>query len=108
MVYAAVPSILAGLSVFGKIPHMGIHRTAFSVADVQENLPDWHQALRINFLVAITIANLIITLFCALFEAICSVLSYEMRVLAREIQVEVRGQAVIWDMKIVSNCTQYS
>ncbi|OQV14596.1 hypothetical protein BV898_11215 [Hypsibius exemplaris] len=100
LIYTVVPSVLNGLSVYGHIPHMGLVRTAFVVADTSENLPSWHQALRINFVIAITISNLIISLFCGLFAAICGVLSYEMRLLAREIQVEVRGQAVIWDMKI--------
>jgi hypothetical protein len=98
---AAVPSVLAGLSVFGYIPDMGLQQTAFATERLNDNLPEWHQELRLTFTVAISLANLIISLFCGFFGSICNILSYEMRLLSREIQVEVRGQAVIWDMKIV-------
>ncbi|GAV06797.1 hypothetical protein RvY_16724-2 [Ramazzottius varieornatus] len=79
---------------------MTLANTAFAQQRLSADIAAWNQSPRENFIVAMTVTNFIIACFIGFISAICAVLVHELRLLSREIRVEIRGQAVIWDMKI--------
>ena len=100
VLFASIPSIIIGLDVYGRIPGMALMATAFAQQRLPNDSSPWNSGPRENFVIAMTLTNFIMACFIGFFSAICAVLSHELRLLSREIRVEIRGQAVIWDMKI--------
>ncbi|XP_055329612.1 uncharacterized protein LOC129582193 [Paramacrobiotus metropolitanus] len=96
----AVYTLLCGLSVYGRIPGFGLNWLSFVRESAAAQQWHWLRFLKVNFVVCLTICNLVQSLLVGFFSSLCLIVAHELRLVAREIQVEVRGQAVIWDMKI--------